>query len=42
MSRALGVDQLKRRIAIETGIPTTRSGMEKKIGRTVIKALFKK
>ncbi len=42
LSRALGVDQLKRRIAIETGIPTTRSGMEKKIGRTVIKALFKK
>lgn len=41
LSRALGVDQLKRRIAKETGVPTTRSGMEKKIGRTVIKMIFK-
>ena len=42
LSRALGVDQLKRRIAMETGVPTTKSGLEKKVGHTVIKALFKK
>lgn len=41
LSRALGLDQLKRRIAMVTGIPTTKSGVEKKIGRTVLKMVFK-
>ena len=35
--RALGVDVLKRAIARTTGIPTTRQGLERKIGRTLIK-----
>ena len=40
LSRALGIDKVKRQIARETGIPTTKPGMEKKIGRTIINAVF--
>ncbi|MBO8482501.1 MAG: hypothetical protein IAB75_00035 [Bacteroidetes bacterium] len=40
LSRALGIDKVKRQIARETGIPTTKSGLEKKIGRTIINAVF--
>ena len=40
LSRALGIDKVKWQIARETGIPTTKSGMEKKIGRTIINAVF--
>lgn len=36
LSRALGIDKIKRQIARETGIPTTRSGLEKKIGRMIL------
>jgi hypothetical protein len=39
--RALGVDVLKRSIARATGIPTTRQGIERKIGRTLIKRIAK-
>ena len=39
--RALGIDVLKRRIARATGIPTTEQGLERKIGRAVIKAVTK-
>lgn len=35
--RALGIDVLKRSIAQKTGIPLTRSGLERKVGRTIIK-----
>lgn len=41
LRRALGIDKLKRRIARETGIPTTKSGQEKKIGRTIVKLIIK-
>ena len=41
LSRALGIDKVKRQIARETGIPTTKSGLEKKIGRTVINMLLR-
>lgn len=37
--RALGVDVLKRNISRATGIPTTRQGIERKIGRTLIKKI---
>lgn len=37
LRRALGVDVLKREIAKTTGIPTTKQGLERKIGRTMIK-----
>ena len=42
LSRALGIYKVKRQIARETGIPTTKSGMEKKIGRTIINAVFRR
>lgn len=40
--RALGISQAKQKIAKETGIPMTKSGLERKIGSMVIKTLFKK
>lgn len=42
LSRAIGIDKVKRQIARETGIPTTKSGLERKIGRTLINSIFKK
>lgn len=33
--RALGISGMRAKIARRTGIPTTRSGMERKIGRAV-------
>lgn len=40
--RALGITQLKRTIAKETGIPTSKAGIERKIGQTIIRAIFGK
>ena len=40
-SRALGVDVLKRSIARATGIQTTRQGLERKIGRVLIRSIGK-
>lgn len=40
--RALGITQAKRKIAKETGIPTSKAGIERKIGQTILKALFGK
>ena len=39
--RLLGTDVLKRKIAKATGIPTTKQGLERKVGRKVIKGLSK-
>lgn len=39
--RAIGVDSIKRAIARTTGIPTTKQGLERKIGRTLLKATTK-
>jgi len=38
--RALGISQAKQKIARETGIPMSKSGVERKIGSTIIKLLF--
>ena len=38
--RALGISGMKTSFARATGIPTTRGGLERKIGRLLIKALF--
>jgi hypothetical protein len=38
--RALGVSSAKQRFARQTGIPTTKSGMERKVGRSLINLLF--
>lgn len=40
--RALGVSKLKQDFAKATGIPTTRSGLERKIGNAVINIIFGK
>ncbi len=39
--RALGVDVLKRNIARATGVPLTKQGLERKVGRMVIKSIGK-
>lgn len=39
--RALGVDVIKRNIAKATGVPLTNQGVERKIGRTIIKEVRK-
>lgn len=40
--RALGVTQVKQQIARSTGIPTSRAGLERKIGKAIIKSIFGK
>lgn len=40
--RLVGITSVKQRVARQTGIPTTKLGIERKIGCTVIKALFGK
>ena len=34
--RALGITAAKQKIARKTGIPTTKSGLERKVGRAVL------
>lgn len=38
--RALGITSAKQKFARETCIPTTQSGLEKKVGRSLINLLF--
>jgi hypothetical protein len=40
--RALGVTQAKQQIARKMGIPTSKAGLERKIGNMIIKSLFGK
>jgi len=40
--RALGVSKVKREIAKATGIPTTRNGLERKIGGMIVNAVLGK
>ena len=40
--RALGITQVKQRIARDTGIPLSKAGMERKIGNVILKSLFGK
>ena len=40
--RAVGTTQLKQKIARETGIPTSRQGLERKVGKAIIDLIFKK
>ena len=39
--RALGVTKIKRRFTKATGIPTTKSGIERKIGAAVAGVVLK-
>ncbi|MEI7525658.1 MAG: hypothetical protein WCJ95_15060 [Mariniphaga sp.] len=38
--RLVGITQAKQKIARQTGIPTTKSGMERKIGAAIVKMIF--
>ncbi|MDE7351136.1 MAG: hypothetical protein K2N25_08715 [Muribaculaceae bacterium] len=38
--RALGVTKVKRDIARATGIPTTKAGLERKVGKMLIDAVL--
>ena len=40
--RAVGISQVKQQIARKTGITTTKAGLERKIGKTIIKTIFGK
>ncbi|MBO8433003.1 MAG: hypothetical protein IAB08_06900 [Bacteroidetes bacterium] len=40
--RALGISALKNKIARKTGIPTTKDGLTRKIGNSILKGLFGK
>lgn len=40
--RTLGITQAKRKFTDSTGIPTTKSGIERKIGSAIIKAILGK
>lgn len=39
LNRALGITAAKQRFARKTGIPTTKAGLERKIGRAVMDML---
>lgn len=39
--RAVGITELKQQIAKKTGIPTSKSSIERKIGKTIIDFIFK-
>lgn len=38
--RALGITTLKQHIARQTGIPLSKSGIERKIGRIILNLFF--
>jgi hypothetical protein len=37
----LGIAQAKQKFARTTGIPTTKGGMQRKIGASILKMLYK-
>ena len=41
LSRLLGIAQAKQRFARTTGIPTTKCGLQRKLGNGVLKLFFK-
>lgn len=38
--RALGITQAKRNFSRKTGIPSSKSGLERKIGSIILKKIF--
>lgn len=38
--RAIGITAAKQKISRKTGIPTTKQGLERKVGKFVIDAIF--
>jgi hypothetical protein len=41
LSRLLGIAQAKQKFARTTGIPTTKGGLQRKIGSSILKMFFK-
>ena len=39
--KALGITQAKQNVARRTGVPTSKAGVERKIGKMLLDALFK-
>lgn len=39
LKRAVGISSAKQKFARQTGIPTTKSGLERKIGGSIIELL---
>ena len=39
LKRALGITQMRQRIARQTGIPTSKAGVERKIGNAILSLL---
>ena len=39
--RALGISSAKQRFARQTGIPTSQSGLERKVGRGILNFLLR-
>ena len=40
--RELGITQAKQKFARQTGIPTSKAGLERKLGKALLKVLFGK
>lgn len=40
--RALGITRAKQMVARQTGIPTTKTGLERKIGNMLLRGIFGK
>lgn len=41
INRMLGIDKIKRNISRQTGIPMTKAGLERKVGKFIL-SIFKK
>lgn len=42
LKRALGITQAKQKFARKTGIPTSKAGIERKVGNAILNILFGK
>ena len=42
LKRALGITQAKQNFARQTGVPTSKAGVERKIGKIILDVLFKR
>ena len=40
--RAVGITRIKQKVARETGIPTSMTGVERKVGKFILNTLFGK
>ena len=42
LKRAIGITQVKQKVSRTTGIPMSKTGIERKIGSTLLKTILKK